>query len=267
MSFEIIAEEGKARVGLLKTRQGTFETPFFMPVMTKAVGKFFDGTDLEKIGTQSMIANSFVLYLSPGLEVFEKCRGIHQFMKFKKNIFTDSGGFQMYSDSFLLMTNQDGVKFKDPIHGGEVFCTPERSMEIQLMINADVHMCLDDMPRLGAGHSRCLESIKKTTAWAERCKTFHDKKNDGHLLFGISQGGLHDDLRKLAAQKISQIDFDGLALGGLALGEKPEDMYHAIDIAMKELPKEKPKYLMGIGVPEQILESIIKGIDIWDSRF
>ena len=238
-----------------------------MPVMTKAVGKFFDGTDLEKIGTQSMIANSFVLYLSPGLEVFEKIKGIHNFMKFGKNIFTDSGGFQMYSDNFLLMTNNEGVKFKDPIHGGEVFCTPEKSMEIQLIINSDVQMCLDDMPRLEAGHSRCLESIRKTTAWAQRCKEYHDKNSDGHLLFGISQGGLHDDLRKLAAQKIAKIELSGYALGGLALGEEPEKMYHAIDIAMPYLPKDKPKYLMGIGVPSQILESISKGIDMWDSRY
>jgi len=267
MAYEIIAEDGKARVGRLKTKSGTYETPFFMPVATKAVGKYFDGIDLEKIGTQSIIANSFVLYLAPGIERFRECRGIHQFMNFHKNIFTDSGGFQMYSDSFLLMTNDEGVKFKDPIHGGEVFCTPEKSMDIQLTIDSDVAMCLDDMPRLEAGHSRCLNSIKKTTRWAKLCKDYHNKNTKGQLLFGICQGGLHDDLRKLAAQKIAEIDFDGLALGGLALGEPSDRMFHAVDIALKELPKEKPKYLMGIGVPEQILEAISRGIDCWDSRY
>ena len=267
MTFEIIAEDGKARVGKLKTNHGTFETPFFMPVATKAVGKSFDGKDLEAMKTPSIICNSFVLSLAPGMERFKETKGIHQFMNFHKNIFTDSGGFQMYSNKFLIMTNEKGVKFKDPINGGEVFCSPEKSMQTQLTINSDVHMCLDDMPRLGAGHSRCVESIKKTAAWAKQCKTYHDQHKDGHLLFGICQGGLHEDLRKLSAEKITAIDFDGIALGGLALGEGTQSMLKAIDVTLPFLPKEKPRYLMGIGVPTEIITTIGRGMDVWDSIY
>ena len=265
--FEITAESGSARTGILKTKTCELETPFFMPVATKASGKHYDSNDLQKIKAQCIISNAFILSLSPGLEIMDKFKGIHNFMRWNKNIFTDSGGFQMYSSKFLVGTTEDGIKFKNPFTGKVILCTPEKDMDMHLRIDSDVAMCLDDMPTYPASRNRILESLKKTHDWARRCKEYHDKNKNGQLLFGIVQGGLYDDLRRLSAKVISEIDFDGLAIGGLALGEPPEEMMHIIRHTQQYLPKEKIKYVMGVGEPKQILECVEFGIDCFDSTY
>ena len=266
--FEIINEEGNARYGVLKTKSGSYETPFFMPVATKATGKYLDSADLKRVGVKTIISNAFILSLSPGVDVIEKFGGIHKFMDFDGNIFTDSGGFQMYSERFLFGTNEDGIKFKNPFTGEIILCTPEMDMDFHLKINSDVAMCLDDMPMYPASKNRILESLKKTHEWARRCKKYHDKNNaKGQLLFGIAQGGLIPELRRMSAKVISGIGFDGLALGGLALGETSQEMYDAVIMGLKNMPKEKIKYLMGVGTPERILECVELGIDCFDSRY
>ena len=267
MAFEIAAESGSARTGILKTKTCKVETPFFMPVATKASGKHYDSDDLKKIKAQSIISNAFILSLSPGLEIMDKFNGIHNFMKFDKNIFTDSGGFQMYSSKFLVGTTPDGIKFKNPFTGEIILCTPEKDMDMHLRIDSDVAMCLDDMPTYPASKNRILESLKKTHNWARRCKSYHDKHTNGQLLFGIVQGGLYEDMRRLSAKVISEIDFDGLAIGGLALGETPQEMIQTVQLTQNYLPKEKIKYLMGVGTPEQLFRAVELGIDCFDSRY
>lgn len=266
--FEITATDGNARCGVLKTKSGRYETPFFMPVATKGTGKYLDSLDLKNIGAKTIIANAFILSLSPGVDVIEKFGGIHKFMEFDGNIFTDSGGFQMYSERFLAGTNEDGIKFKNPFTGEVILCTPERDMDFHLKINSDVAMCLDDMPTYPASRNRVLKSLRRTHAWARRCKKYHDEHNEkGQLLFGICQGGLIPELRRLSAKVISGIGFDGLALGGLALGETAQEMYDAVIVNLKNLPKEKIRYLMGVGTPERLLECVELGIDCFDSRY
>lgn len=267
-TFKIKAEDGNSRTGVLKTKHGRIKTPFFMPVATRAIGKFADAEDFKNTKSQCIIANSLHLYLRVGSKRIEKLGGVHKFMNWKKGMFTDSGGFQMYSDHMLLGSTIKGVKFKDPKSGQKFFCTPEKSMEVQHEIGSDVAMCLDDMPTYEAKKSRIMESMKKTFEWAKKCKEHHDKiNNKGQLLFGICQGGTFKDLREKSAQMISSVDFDGLAFGGLALGEPMKKMFAAVKTGMKFMPKEKPRYLMGVGIPSQILEAVSMGVDCFDSTY
>lgn len=266
--FKIDSEEGKARTGKLRLAHGKIKTPFFMPVATKGVGKFADAGDFENTKTQCLISNSLILHLMIGSKKIEELGGIHKFMNWKKGVFTDSGGFQMYSEKMLIGTKKDGVLFKNPKTGIKFFCTPEDNMELQHEIGSDVAMCLDDMPTFGASKKRIIESMKKTYDWAKRCKAHHDKiNNKKQLLFGICQGGTYPDLRKKSAELISSIDFDGLAFGGLAIGEPIKQMFKAVEYGMKFMPKEKVKYLMGVGVPQQILEAVSMGVDCFDSTY
>ena len=266
--FKIEAEDGDARAGKLKLAHATIKTPFFMPVATKAVGKFVDAGDFEGAKTQCVISNSLILHLMVGSKNIEKLGGIHKFMGFSGGIFTDSGGFQMYSERMLIGTKRNGVIFRKPADGKKFFCTPEMNMEIQQAIGSDVAMCLDDMPMYGAKKARIMESMKKTYEWAKRCKQHHDKINrKRQLLFGICQGGVYPDLRKKSAEMISSIDFDGLAFGGLALGEPIDKMLNSVSIGMRHMPREKPKYLMGVGVPSQIIDAVLRGVDCFDSTY
>lgn len=266
--FKIDAEDGKARTGKLKLAHGTIKTPFFMPVATKAVAKFIDSGDFKLSKTQCIISNSLILNMTAGSKEIEKQGGIHKFMNWKGGLFTDSGGFQMYSDDMLVKTTKLGVTFKNPKNGQKFFCSPEDSMEIQQAIGSDTAMCLDDMPRFGDKKERIVDSMKKTYEWAKRCKSHHDKINKKkQLLFGICQGGLYPELRKKSAEMISSIDFDGIAFGGLALGEPIDKMFSSIKVGMKSMPKEKPKYLMGVGVPTQIIKAVSMGVDCFDSKY
>lgn len=277
MGFEIICKDkrkgSKARAGILKTKSGDVETPFFMPVATKSGVKHIGIDDLESMNASAVISNAFVLFLSPGPEILKKAGGIGNFMKWKGINFTDSGGFQMYTKSIYLGSQEEGVWFKNPKNGDKFFVSPEYDMKIQLDIGSDVAMCLDSMPLYGEKKESIKEACRKTAYWARKCKLEHDNLQKGldekkrQLLFGICQGGIHQDLREESAKEISEIDFDGYALGGLALGEPKKDEYKMIEAVKKYFPEEKPVYLMGAGNPLELLESISRGVDMFDSRF
>lgn len=263
----------KARVGVLNTRSGKIETPFFMPVATKTAVKHISSCDLKGMKANAVISNAFVLFLRPGPELIEKMGGIAKFMSFDGIVFTDSGGFQMYSPRLYIGSKEEGVMFRNPYTGEKVFLTPEADMEIQLSLGSDVAMCLDSMPLIESLKGEVAEAVRKTSRWARKCKNHHDKLQESlapkerQLLFGIIQGGIHGDLRRISAKDLVSLNFDGYSIGGLALGESKEDEYKVIDIVKSLIPEEKPVYLMGAGDPIELLEAISRGVDIFDSRF
>jgi len=263
----------KARVGLLRTKSGSIETPFFMPVATKTAAKHISSEDLSSMNAKAVISNAFVLSLRPGEEVVKKMGGIGKFMSFPGVVFTDSGGFQMYSSSLYLGSRESGVMFRNPYSGEKLFVSPERDMEIQIALGSDVAMCLDSMPLIEESKEAVAEAVRKTGKWALACRKHHCRlqkdirQSKRQLLFGIIQGGIHPDLREKSAKEIVENDFDGYSIGGLALGEPKEDEYKMIEISKKIIPEEKPVYLMGAGEPLELLEAISRGVDIFDSRF
>ena len=275
MPFKIVKRDKKtkARIGILKTKSGNIETPFFMPVATKTAVKNISVEDLNTMGAKAIISNAFILSLRPGNKVIKKFGGIKKFMNYNGINFTDSGGFQMYTPSLYIGSNDKGVFFKDPFAGIKLFVTPEKDMEIQLDIDSDVAMCLDSMPLIEHSKEAISEAVRKTTLWAQRCKIQHDKlqkrikKDHRQLLFGITQGGIHSDLRKRSAIELSKIDFDGYSVGGLALGEPKEEEYKMIEVVKSVIDESKPIYLMGAGDPVELLEAISRGVDMFDSRF
>jgi queuine tRNA-ribosyltransferase len=262
--FKITSRSGKARTGILKTKTGEYETPFFMPVATKGAVKYIDMDEISELGSYSFISNAFLLHLKPGLEVIKKHKGLHNFVNWKKCIFTDSGGFQVLSlNNFKDKFSDNGLKFKSPFDGSTHELTPKKVMEIEQTIGSDVAMCLDQMPLYGSTYEQVKEATNRTHLFAEQCIKYH--KDKSQLLFGICQGGTFQDLRVQSAKFISSLDFDGVALGGLAVGEPLEDMKKMIDTSIKNLPENKPKYLMGVGSPKEIIEAVEQGIDIFDS--
>ena len=272
--FKLVKKNGKARLGQLITKSGTVETPFFMPVATKLSVKQFSTLDLKEIGNTAIISNAFVLYLRPGDKMIKKLGGIKKMINYSGINFTDSGGFQMYSKAFLISTSDEGVLFKSPFDGTRHFVTPEKDMEIQLNINSDVAMCLDVMPNFhDVKKDEIEEAVRKTTLWAKRCKQHHDKlqsklkPNNKQLLFGISQGGIHPDLRKKSITQLTKLDLDGYSVGGLGMGEPKKDQAKMVTLQRKVMPEDKPLYLMGIGSPVEIIEAVSRGADIFDSRF
>ena len=275
MAFRIVARDAasKARVGVLHTRSGEIETPFFMPVATKTVAKHISSEDLVSMKAQAIICNAYVLSLRPGENVIAKAGGIRSFMSFPGIVFTDSGGFQMYSPSLYLGATEEGVLFRDPYTGERVAITPEKDIDIQLALQSDVALCLDSMPLIEESKEAIREAVRKTTLWAERCKKHHDAQQapllleQRQLLLGIIQGGIHAELREQAVRALLPLDFDGYAIGGLALGEPKKDEYAMIEIVKHLLPDEKPCYLMGVGSPLELLEAIARGCDMFDSRF
>jgi len=269
--FTIEHRQGKARTGLLKTKTCTIRTPFFMPVSTKAAAKHLSAEDLVSIGAQATICNSYILSLRPGVPVIKKLGGIGKFMRFPKAIFTDSGGFQMYSKTFWVKTTHKGVIFKNPFSGERLLVTPEDSMKIQYELGSDVAMCLDHMPLIENSKEEIEQAVQTTSEWAGRGKISHDKlrkkQKNLQLLFGITQGGIHDDLRRQSAKELKELDFDGYALGGLALGEDKQDEFRMIELQKRIMPEEKICYLMGVGDPLELLEAVSRGVDCFDSRF
>lgn len=273
--FEIKHKDKKtnARSCIIHTKSGSIETPFFMPVATKATVKYISPDDLLKMKNTAVISNAFVLYLRPGDEFFKKIGGIKKFMNYHGINVTDSGGFQMYKDTFLIETNENGVLFKSPFDGTKHFVTPEKDMEIQMNIDSDIAMCLDSMPLTTHSKDKILDAIKKTTTWAKRCKIHHDKINKGRklgkkqLLFAITQGGIYPDLRKQSCMQLKSINVDGFSIGGLALGEPRDKMFEMVKIHKSIMPENKPCYLMGVGSPIDLLEAIALGVDMFDSRF
>ncbi|MFH1587624.1 MAG: tRNA guanosine(34) transglycosylase Tgt [Candidatus Diapherotrites archaeon] len=263
--FKIESESGNARAGVLKTVHGEIKTPFFMPVATKGSVKLLSVEEVELTKTRCLISNAFILSIKPGLDVIEKHNGLHKFMNWKKGLFTDSGGFQVLSDAFCLKLKDEGVLFRNPFTGKKMLFSPEKSIEIQNQLSSDVAMCLDDVPKAGAKIERIGEAVERTAEWAKKCKETHENKKQ--LLFGICQGGTSKKLRKKSAEQISEIGFDGHAIGGLAIGEPLSKMLETVEFTLPFIPKEKPRYLMGVGSVEELVKSIEMGIDCFDSVF
>jgi len=261
--FTLLKEDGNARIGILTTKSGEAETPFFMPVATKAVGKFVSAEDYKEIEAKAIIANAFYLSINPGVETFEKMGGIHKFMHYPGIIFTDCGGFQMLRENILLETTNNGILLKSP-NGKDVFMRPEKLLEISKKINADVTMALDCVLPYGRAREEYLEALKKSHRWTKKCKDLYTGKQ---LIFGITQGGTFEDLRESSAKAINAMDFDGNAIGGVGIGEPTELLYKMIDISIPHLNKNKPRYVMGLGKPEQIIECVERGVDIFDSVY
>jgi len=274
MVFTIIHKDKKtnARIGILKTKKGTAETPFFMPVATRGVVKGLTSEELNDIKIPAVISNALILYLRSGSDILKKFGGIGKFINYLGINFTDSGGFQMYSKSIYVKSNEEGVYFKNPLNGETIFMTPEKNMKIQLDIGSDVAMCLDSMPMYEHSKEQISEAVKKTSLWARRCKIHNDllqkkiPKNKRQLLFGIIQGGIYKDLREQSTKEILKLDFDGYSIGGFGLGETIEEEFSIVKQIKEILPEKKPVYLMGIGNPVEILKGISLGVDIFDSR-
>lgn len=255
----------KARYGKLKTNYGTFETPMFMPVGTKATVKSLSKEELKDCNSGIILSNTYHLWLRPGPDVIKNCGGLHQFMNWDGPILTDSGGFQVFS----LVKNkkkditEEGVHFKSHIDGANLFLTPEKAIEIQNKLDSDIAMSFDECPPASADYEYLKNSVERTIRWAKRGKDVH--KNPNQSLFGIVQGGAHEELRKYSAIETVKLDFDGYSIGGVANdGESKEDMYKAIDYAIPYIPEDKVRYLMGVGDPLDIIEGVIRGIDIFD---
>jgi queuine tRNA-ribosyltransferase len=263
--FRVKASEGRARAGLLKTSHGRIETPFFMPVATKGSVKLVSNQELLETGTERIICNAYLLSLRPGLEVVEKARGLHEFIGWKKSIFTDSGGFQTLSDRFLVKANDKGVYFRNPFDLSKDFLGPEKATGIQNALGSDIAMCLDDVPKLGCSKARAKESAERTSLWAKRCRQSHENKKQ--LIFGICQGALFPDLREKSSREIEALDFDGNAIGGLGIGEGERQRNAMISLSNRVFSEEKPRYLMGVGSAKDILKAISLGVDVFDSCF
>lgn len=274
MVFTIKHKDKKtnARIGLLQTKKGNVETPFFMPVATRGSVKTLDSVELQYIKVPAVISNALILYLREGSNIIRKFGGIGKFMNYKGINFTDSGGFQMYSKSIYVKSNEEGIYFKNPLNGEKIFMTPEKDMKIQFDIGSDVAMCLDSMPMYNHSKEQIAEAVRKTSMWAERCKTHNDSlqktipKNKRQLLFGIIQGGIYNDLRKQSTNDLLKLNFDGYSIGGFGLGETIEEEFNIVKQIKDILPNNKPVYLMGIGNPIEILKGISMGVDIFDSR-
>jgi len=273
--FKITHKDKKtqARVGLLETKKGRIETPFFMPVATKASVRFISTEDLEEMKARAVISNALVLSLRPGDKIIKKFGGIGKWMNYSGINVTDSGGFQMYSKSIFLKSEDKGVWFRNPVGGEKLLITPEKDMEIQLNLNSDIAMCLDSMPLYSHTQEEIKEAVRKTSLWAKRCKIHHNKLQEKiplkkrQLLFGITQGGVYTDLREKSAKEIVSLNFDGYSIGGLGLGEPRSEQYKIIELQKSIIPENKPIYLMGIGTPPEILEAVSRGVDMFDSRF
>ena len=255
----------KARLGTIKTNYGTVETPMFMPVGTKATVKGLSPEEVKETGAGIILANTYHLWLRPGEDIVNKAGGLHKFMNYDGPILTDSGGFQVFSlaKNKKKDITEEGVHFKSHIDGKELFLTPEKSIEIQNKLDSDIAMSFDECPPASATHEYLKNSVERTIRWAKRGKAVHNNPNQA--LFGIVQGGAHEDLRKYSATEIVKLDFDGYSIGGVANdGESKEDMYKAIDYSIPYLPEDKVRYLMGVGEPIDIIEGVIRGVDIFD---
>ena len=266
MTFELIHTDGKtgARAGILKTSHGAVETPFFMPVATRGTVKTLAP---EEIPGDVLIANSFHLSMKPGVEVIRENGGLHGFMKWDGPIFTDSGGFQIIRENFFRKITDDGLRYVSPTTGERRLLTPEAVMDIQEEIGSDIAMVLDDCPPYPSDSRRIESSVRRTTIWAERCIRHHKATGGKKLVFAIVQGGLDPEMRKKSAESLTSLDFDGFAIGGLSIGESKEEMNRVTRMTAALLPEDRPRYLMGVGSPLEILESIASGVDIFDSVF
>jgi queuine tRNA-ribosyltransferase len=262
-SFDLHATDGKARTGAINTPRGVIRTPAFMPVGTAATVKAMLPESVAATGADILLGNTYHLMLRPTAERIAALGGLHKFMNWDKPILTDSGGFQVMSLAGLRKLTEEGVTFKSHIDGSRHHLSPERSMEIQALLGSDIVMCFDECPALPADRDRIKSSMDLSMRWAQRSRdAFGDRP--GHALFGIQQGGLEQDLRAQSAQALQAIEFDGYAVGGLAVGEGQEAMFGVLDYAPDQLPVDKPRYLMGVGKPDDIVGAVKRGIDMMD---
>lgn len=270
--YELLKKEGRAKRGRFHTVHGTVETPVFMNVGTVAAIKgAVSSEDLERIGTQIELSNTYHLHVRPGDEVIKKLGGLHRFMSWNKPILTDSGGFQVFSLAGLRSIKEEGVTFRSHIDGRKIFMGPEESMRIQSNLASTIAMAFDECPPALAERDYVQNSVERTTRWLKRCKEemtrlngLEDTINPGQLLFGINQGAVYADIRIEHAKRIAEFDLPGYAIGGLAVGETHEQMYHILDETVPYLPENKPTYLMGVGTPANILEAVDRGVDFFD---
>ncbi|MEL6170006.1 MAG: tRNA guanosine(34) transglycosylase Tgt [Pseudomonadota bacterium] len=262
-SFELQATDGAARSGVIRTARGEIRTPAFMPVGTAGTVKAMRPEDVRATGADVLLGNTYHLMLRPGAERVARLGGLHSFMNWERPILTDSGGFQVMSLSDLRTLTEEGVRFKSHIDGSEHHLTPERSMEIQALLGSDIVMAFDECPSLPADRDRIAESMALSMRWARRSReAFGERPN--HALFGIQQGGLERDLREESAEALREIGFEGYAVGGLAVGEGQEAMFGVLDYAPGMLPEDRPRYLMGVGKPDDIVGAVLRGIDMMD---
>ncbi|MEO0503768.1 MAG: tRNA guanosine(34) transglycosylase Tgt [Pseudomonadota bacterium] len=262
-SFDLKATDGRARTGVISTPRGDIRTPAFMPVGTAATVKAMLPESVAATGADILLGNTYHLMLRPTAERIDRLGGLHGFMNWDKPILTDSGGFQVMSLAGLRKLTEEGVTFKSHIDGSKHALTPERSMKIQRLLGSDIVMCFDECPALPADRDRIAESMRLSMRWAQRSRdAFGDRP--GHALFGIQQGGLEQDLRAESAEALTGIGFEGYAVGGLAVGEGQEAMFGCLDYAPEQLPRDKPRYLMGVGKPDDIVGAVARGIDMMD---
>ncbi|HOF42617.1 MAG TPA: tRNA guanosine(34) transglycosylase Tgt [Candidatus Moranbacteria bacterium] len=294
--FRLTSKTKKIRTGLLKTKSGVTHTPFFMPIATKGAVKNVSSEDLKDMGAEIILGNTYHLWLRPGEDVIKKAGGLHRFMNWHGSILTDSGGYQVFSlgsraekkfGKSGVSINEDGVEFIDPVDGRKHFMSPEKSIDIQLDLGSDIIMVLDECPPFPCSYEKARESMELTLRWAERCKKHFEKKTGSKLsarnsrqtrnlkiknknlpnrplLFGIVQGSVYEDLRKECAERLVKIGFDGYAIGGVAVGEPRKHLYEILGWLAPVLPEDKPRYLMGLGKPEEIISAVMNGIDMFD---
>lgn len=262
MKFELLATDGGARRGRLHLAHGTVQTPAFMPVGTYGTVKAMTPFELTETGFEMVLSNTFHLWLRPGLPVIEAFGGLHRFMGWDKPILTDSGGFQVFSLGKLRKITEEGVKFASPINGDKLFLTPEISMQIQRTLNSDIVMIFDECTPYPATEKEAADSMRLSLRWAERSKTAH--AGNPNALYGIVQGGMYEGLRDESTRELIGMDFDGYAIGGLSVGEPKDDMQRILAHTAPQLPAEKPRYLMGVGTPSDLVAAVAQGIDQFD---
>lgn len=262
MNFELLATDGAARRARVALAHGVVETPAFMPVGTYGTVKAMSPAELTEVGAQIVLGNTFHLWLRPGLEVIAAHQGLHRFMGWDGPILTDSGGFQVFSLGALRKITEEGVKFASPINGDRLLLTPEESMRIQRVLNADIVMIFDECTPYPASHGAAADSMRLSLRWARRSRDAHG--DNPNALFGIVQGGMYEDLREESLAGLEAIGFDGYAIGGLSVGEPKEDMARVLAHLAPRLPPERPRYLMGVGTPEDIVAAVARGIDLFD---
>lgn len=263
--YELIktCKQSGARLGKLYTPHGVIETPIFMPVGTQATVKAMTPEELKEINSQIILSNTYHLYMRPGHELVEKAGGLHKFMNWDRPILTDSGGFQVFSLGPLRKITEEGVEFRSHLDGSKHFLSPEKAIEIENALGADIIMAFDECAPYPADRDYVKNSLERTSRWAKRCKDAH-KNPDTQALFGIVQGGMYKDLREQSAKEIMELDFPGYAVGGLSVGEPKPIMYEVLEYTTPLLPKDKPRYLMGVGSPDDLIEGVIRGIDMFD---
>ncbi|WP_337616158.1 tRNA guanosine(34) transglycosylase Tgt [Dialister invisus] len=267
VNYELVAEDRKtgARAGLLHTPHGVFKTPMFMPVGTQATVKTVTPEELEEMGAQIILSNTYHLFLRPGTELIHEAGELHRFMNWNKGILTDSGGFQVFSLGAMRKITEEGVYFRSFLDGSKQFLSPEISIRAQEDLGSDIAMVFDECIPYPADYEYARKSTERTTRWAKRCIKAHQRTDRG--IFGIIQGGMYKDLRKQSAMEISSLPFDGMAVGGLSVGEPHDLMYDILEETIQWMPKGKARYLMGVGTPDCLVEGVARGVDMFDCVF